>query len=200
MKKINLCWLALGLTVGLTAFGLAGCSRNPNQAVQAAPETNTAEPVGTSNVIEGADKEFILQAEKDNLQGRYVGRLAQERSQNEGVKAYGKMLADDDETALRDVVALMQRYGVPEPKGLPEEKKEALDELKGLSGQDFDKKFIKLMVEDHEKALADFQRESKSALNDDVRSYAEKQIPMLQKHLNKAKELQTTKNNGSASQ
>ncbi|HEY2379625.1 MAG TPA: DUF4142 domain-containing protein [Terriglobia bacterium] len=191
----------LGLILCLVAFGITACQRD-NKTVQAAAEPNTAEEpapaaanpdnpgTNVTNVVEGADRSFVMQAEKGNIEERMLGRLAQEKSQDSSVQDYGKMLSRDHNTALRQLVTLMNKYGIAQPPTLPEERKEAVNDVKGLTGQSFDRKFIDLMVKDHEKAIADFQHEASVAQNNDVKNYAQDLIPVLQKHLGKAKELQ----------
>lgn len=195
-------WIG-GLVVCLCTFGIAGCQQGTNKSVEAAPEPKAAEPATppsaspdtepgpeVTNVIEGADRSFIMQAEKDNMQERYLGRLAEEKSQNSDVKDYGKLLSHDHNAALQSLVRLMNKYGIAQPKALPEERQDAYKEVKGLSGPAFDRAFIDMMVKDHEKAVAEFQHEASAAQNKDLKDYTQDQISVLQEHLNKAKELQ----------
>lgn len=184
---------------------IAGCQRD-NKTVQAAPESYKAAPApapaaestpnntpgpDVGNVLGGADRSFMMQAEKDSIQERYLGRMAQEKSQNKAVQAYGRLLSHDHNIALKKLVDLMDKYGVEQPKALPEERKDAFEEVKGLSGPAFDRKFIDLMVKDHEKAVAEFQHQAAVLQNEDLKKFAQDQIAVLQTHLNKAKELQS---------
>jgi putative membrane protein len=73
---------------------------------------------------------------------------------------------------------------------LPEAKHEALDKLSKVSGPQFDNEFIRMMVDDHQKAVAKFKEEETAAQNEDVRKYAKDVEPVLEKHLQKAQELQ----------
>jgi putative membrane protein len=116
--------------------------------------------------------------------------MAEEKSQNKGVKDYGKMLVKDHNDALQKLVDLMNKNGMPQPKGLPEERNEAVKNLQGLSGPAFDREFVKLMVEDHQKAIDKFRHEAATAQNADVRDYADKVLPTLEKHLKDAQDLQ----------
>jgi putative membrane protein len=181
----------LMLSLGLGTLGLAGCERNGDN-VQAArePEMPASKSPAATNTISGADKDFVLQAEKDNLQERVLGRMAQEQSQSDAVKDYGKMLVNDHNDALKKLVDLMQKNGMPQPKGLPGERTEAVKKLQGLSGTAFDKEFVNLMVTDHQKAINEFRREAASAQNADVRDYAKDVLPTLEKHLKDAQDLQ----------
>jgi putative membrane protein len=185
-KHLYILIVSLGLT-----FGLAACQRDGDN-VQAArePAMPAAKAPSNTNTLTGADKDFVLQAEKDNIQERVLGRMAEEKSQNNYVKDYGKMLARDHNNALRQVVDLMQKNGMPQPKGLPQERNEAVDKVLGLSGAAFDKEFVKLIITDHQKAVDAFRHEAASAQNADVRDYAIKMLPTLEEHLKDAQDLQ----------
>jgi putative membrane protein len=176
--------LVFGLLTTLAPFGLAGCQRGNN--VQAAREPSSAD-----NTITGADKNFVMQAVKDNIRERVLGKMAEERSQNSEVRDYGKMLVKDHNDALQKLVELMNKNGMPQPSGLPEVRSEAINKLQTLSGPAFDKEFIGMMVENHQKAVEAFQREQNSAQNPDVRDYAKNVLPTLEKHLKEAQEIQS---------
>ncbi|HLH30305.1 MAG TPA: DUF4142 domain-containing protein [Terriglobia bacterium] len=189
-----------GLIVCMAVFGLAACqrgndnvqaAREPEPATNPAPSSTPAEsaPVATANTLTGADRDFVKQAEKDNLQERVLGRMAQEQSQNNDVKSYGKMLVKDHNDALQQLVDLMNKNGMPQPKTLPEERTDAIKKMEGLKGAAFDKEFVNMMVEDHQKAIDLFQKEANTAQNSDVRDYAKDVLPTLQKHLKDAKNL-----------
>src|SRR6185369_9102837 len=103
------------------------------------------------NAITGADREFVMEAEKINLQERVLGTTAQEKSQNNDVQDYGKMLVKDHNAALQKLVDLMNKNGMAQPKQLPEERSQAIKDVEGLSGAAFDTKFLNMMVEGHKK-------------------------------------------------
>jgi putative membrane protein len=147
-------------------------------------------PLDSVNTINGADREFILQAEDSNIQERVLGRMAEEKSQNGGVRKYGKMVAVDHNNALQKLVVIMEKNGIAEPGTLPEERKDAVDKLQGLSGEAFDREFVNLMVQDHQKSINAFREEVETAQNADVRNYAKNMLPTLERHLKDAQDLQ----------
>ena len=57
------------------------------------------------------------------------------------------------------------------------------DELAKLSGTAFDRKFVDLMVENHEKDVKLFKEAADDADDADLKAFAAKQLPTLQKHL-----------------
>jgi putative membrane protein len=181
-------FLTISALAAVLSLPVIGCQQS-NENVQAARETtNTGEP--RNKGLNDADKNFIIKAERDNIAERDLGRLVLEKSRNSDVRDYAQMLVNDHTKALKDLVDLMEQKGVHQPKGLPETKHEALGKLNGLSGAAFDREFIKLMIEDHQKEVMAFQDEVNMAQDGDVKYYAEHTLPVLQKHLKKAQELQ----------
>lgn len=65
----------------------------------------------------------------------------------------------------------------------------SLERLRGLSGAEFDREFMKQMVTDHKTAVADFQRAASSASDPEIKSFAQKTLPGLQEHLQMARGL-----------
>jgi putative membrane protein len=55
--------------------------------------------------------------------------------------------------------------------------------LKVLSGETFDKSYIKGMIKDHQEDIAEFQKEASSGQDPDAKAYAVATLPTLQKHL-----------------
>lgn len=59
---------------------------------------------------------------------------------------------------------------------------DAIEKLNNLSGASFDKAYIEMMVIDHQNAVALFEKASEST-DSDVKTYANKYLPILKKHL-----------------
>jgi putative membrane protein len=57
--------------------------------------------------------------------------------------------------------------------------------LEVLSGSTFDKSYIKAMVKDHEKDVAEFKTEAASGHDPDAMAFASATLPTLQEHLRK---------------
>jgi putative membrane protein len=100
------------------------------------------------------------------------------------------MLVKDHNDALQKLVDLMNKNGIAQPKELPEVRSQAIEDMQGLSGASFDTKFLNMMIEDHKKAIELFRQAANSAQNEDVRDYAKDTLPMLEKHLKDAENLQ----------
>jgi putative membrane protein len=62
------------------------------------------------------------------------------------------------------------------------------DRLSKLSGDNFDREFAKMMVEDHKKDIRGFETEAKKK-NDPVAEFANETLPTLRKHPEMAQSL-----------
>jgi putative membrane protein len=57
--------------------------------------------------------------------------------------------------------------------------------LNVLSGDAFDKSFVKTMIKDHEQAIAGFRKEAASGQDPDAKAFAKDTLPTLRSHLKK---------------
>ena len=95
-----------------------------------------------------SDKMFLADAIQINLAEISIGELAQKNGGSDKVKSFGKMLVDDHTASHTKATSLAQGNGMtaPEPKAADTKK---YDELKKLSGAEFDRAFKQAMVEGH---------------------------------------------------
>jgi putative membrane protein len=83
------------------------------------------------------------------------------------------------------------------PADLDRGERREIDNLGKKSGADFDREYMKHMVSDHKKDVAEFKSEAKSAKDADVKNFASSTLPTLEQHLDLAKSTeQAAKNEG----
>jgi putative membrane protein len=134
-----------------------------------------------------AGKTFITKAIQGNLAEVQMGQLAQEKSQNGDVKAFGQQLVTDHNDANSKATAIANDLGVTAPEEPSKKQKADYEKLSKLSGDAFDKQFAKHMVMDHKKDIGEYKADSKK--KDPTASYASDTLPTLQKHLEMAQSL-----------
>jgi putative membrane protein len=130
---------------------------------------------------------FIKKAIEGNLAEIAVGTLAQQKSSSDGIKQFGQQLQADHTAANDKAMQAAKAVFVDPPKEPSSEQKSAYDKLTHEQGGAFDRDFLAMMVDDHNKAIADYQRESSA--NDAAGQYAKASLPTLQKHLATAQSL-----------
>jgi putative membrane protein len=102
------------------------------------------------------------------------------------------MLAADHEQNLEQLQSLAARYNFQMSTSIDGAHQQALNQLKALSGLQLDRKFASQEIADHQKTIQEFQKMAKGAPTPEVKLYATQTLPVLQKHLEEARELQST--------
>lgn len=154
-----------------------------------ASATTTGVTGGTVSAMTNEDKEFATKAGMGGLAEVKHGELAAQKAANAEVKAFAQRMVTDHGMANGELQQLATAKGLALPTELAGEHKDLQDHLNTASGAEFDKMYMKHMVEDHEKTVADFEKAAASATDADVKAWAAKTLPTLQDHLRQAKEV-----------
>jgi putative membrane protein len=134
-----------------------------------------------------ADEIFIKNAMQGDLAEVNMGKLAQEKAQSQDIKDFGKMLEQDHGEHAQKVQSKAQELGVTAPQEPNTTQKSMYDRLSKLSGGQFDEQFVKAMVTDHKKDIAEYEKEAKSKSH--LADFAKETLPTLEHHLKTAQAL-----------
>ena len=104
-------------------------------------------------------REFINTMAVAGMAEVQLGKLAAERSQDPDVKAFGQMMVKDH-TEANDELKQASPAGVQLPTQLDEKHRELADRLTKLQGEEFDREFMKAMVEGHEEVADQLLRQA----------------------------------------
>lgn len=175
----------------------AACSGNDDNAADANAAANNggatdtaATPVATDTAAATPAAAFLTDAMKGDNSEVKVGKLAQDKGASQGVKDFGKMLADDHGKHKDQVAQVAMALNVPSTDETKPEADALYGKLQGLSGADFDKAFIAGMIDDHQKDIDKYQQEADSGDPAPVTDLAKQTLPTLKKHLQTAQSLQ----------
>jgi putative membrane protein len=135
------------------------------------------------------DKDFITKAASGSMAEIALGTAASQKATMPDVKSLANRMVADHSKASDELKSLAAKKGVTLPTEMAREPKSEQDKLMKLSGHQFDKEYADFMVKDHEQDLKDFQKAAKDAKDPDVKSWAAKMVPILQEHLNTAKQI-----------
>ena len=159
------------------------------QETSTASATTTGSSGGTLSAMSPEDKEFVVKAGMGGLYEVQTGNLALQNAANADVKAFAQRMVTDHGKANAELAQLATTKGVALPTELDGPEQSAYEHLATLSGAEFDKAYIQHMVEDHNKAVADFDKASTSAADADLKAWAGKTLPVLREHQTLAKSL-----------
>jgi putative membrane protein len=138
-------------------------------------------------------REFLYQAQQGSNSEIMLGRLAAERARSPRVRAFGQTLVNDHRQARQEVRDLGARFGVRPNRDPAAEALQERDRLSSMRGRAFDREFIRFMIDDHRRDIAEFRDEAREG-HGPVSDLARRQLPTLRKHLDMAMALQN--NNG----
>ena len=126
---------------------------------------------------------FTTNAAQGGMAEVQLGNLALAKAQSAEVKQFAERMVADHTKANDDLKEVAAKKSVALPTEISDEQKSTLDKLSKLSGADFDKAYVKAMVEDHEKDVKEFQTQSQTGTDADVKAFATNTLPTLKAHL-----------------
>lgn len=174
-------------------LGLAGCTKQSDITdSSSAPRREKPEPPKLS----AKDHEFVNHAARANLAEVQIAQLAAERAKSQAVKDFSQRLVKDHAEARQRLEQIAVKRGVMLPDGLTDEQNAVVRHLRPLQGQQFDQAFQKHAVKDHQKNIETFRDAAKKSDDTEVKSYAEKVLPVLQQHLEAARALESLQPTG----
>lgn len=185
-RKLVVCSAVLG---GSLVF--YGCSSNSGNSTATAPEPNAT---GSANraKLSSAEGDFVQRAAMDSRAEVELGNVAQQNASSDAVKQFGQRMVQDHSKASKELERLVSKKGIALSKTVDEDQRTDAVKFSKLSGPNFDRAYMREMVDDHKKTLEEFQRQAESAQDPDVRSFAVNSLPNLQDHLRQAQEVMSS--------
>ena len=135
------------------------------------------------------DRDFLIQAASANHAEIAINQLAYKKAVSTPVKDFADMLVKDHQSAYDQLAELLKNRKLGVVTGLEKNTKDTLDRLGKLEGKDFDREYLQCMIREHKNAVALFEGQANNGKEADIREYAKRLLPSLQKHLKKAQEL-----------
>jgi len=120
-----------------------------------------------------------------------MARIAHEKSGNTDVRDFANMIETDHKSALEDLTDLMKDNDLPEPKTIVAATQQDINRMERLTGPEFDREFVNMMVSEHQNTVEMFRDQQSTAQNGDLRNYVDSVLPVLEMHLDKARQLQS---------
>jgi putative membrane protein len=135
-----------------------------------------------------ADAKFAMDAAKGGMMEVELGKIAVAQASSPDVKQFGQRMVDDHSKANDELKQIASQKGITLPTSLDAAAKAKMDKMSKMSGAAFDKAYMRDMVEDHKKDVAEFKKESGSGQDADIKSFAGKTLPTLEDHLKMAQD------------
>lgn len=161
--------------LALAAAGLIGCGTS----------------IATAAELSHQDQTFMKEAAQGNLGEIASGQLARQRGTTQLVKQLGQTLVTDHRQMNQNLEQFAQQNNMTLPASATSADQKQMNSLEKLQGPNFDQRFARDEVSDHEKTVAKFQKEANTTHDSGLRQMIESSLPVLQKHLGMAKQAET---------
>lgn len=136
-----------------------------------------------------ADAAFIHEASADNELEVRLGQVAGRRSKNADVKSFAERMVTDHTRLEQDLTAMASKHGMTERPMLGRKHEAKLDKLQKTSDKEFDRSYMRSMIEDHMDDVSYFEQKGRSAHTSEVRDLVNAALPTLREHLTLAKQV-----------
>jgi len=198
MKKRAIVFLALPFVFA--------CNNSSNDSVQKADSANDSKSdtstsmnttdttnkmsTATTMSVDQPTSEFMTKVSDVGMTEVKLGQMAQDKATSQRVKDFGAMMVKDHTAAGDELKNMARQKNVTLPETMSNDHQKKTDDLNKKTGKDFDKAYIKAMVDGHQSAVSDFEKASKNTKDADVKAWVDKTLPTLRMHLDSAKAIQ----------
>jgi putative membrane protein len=190
---------ALLTTGGAFAQAPGGGGMSPGQSPQSSQQTvpQRQSPDATMGTQQNTtattpqvdDKKFVKEAAIGGLTEVELGKLALQKASDSNVKQFAQKMVDDHTKANDQLKQVASKENIQVPDSLDSKHQSHIDKLSKLSGEQFDKAYVKDQLKDHEKDVREFSNEAQGGNDPLVKSFASSTLPTLQEHLSMVKNL-----------
>jgi putative membrane protein len=177
----------LALLLGVAACEQPGTTVSNN--VAGTPDGGADEP-GVQNLGAAAGQavptDLVTALAASDMFEIEAGKLAQAKGQDAAIKGLGGMLVEEHTKASNELKALLAQSNPPisPPTTLPPELQTKLQQLGGLSGAEFDRRWLAEQTASHQQTLTKVNAFLAAAQPGPLKDHAAKATGIIQKHLN----------------
>src|ERR1700761_6003098 len=135
-----------------------------------------------STTFSDDDKKFLKDSAQDNLAEIKLAQLALKTSKNPTVTTFAQKMITDHHALLAGAKPVAMKAGVTPPTSPSMTADAEYLKLKVLSGDSFDKSYIKTMVSDHQEDLKKVKAEHDSTQNDSMKKLTAHATEVISSH------------------
>jgi putative membrane protein len=141
--------------------------------------------------VSSSDKSFVLKAAQGGMTEVQLGQLASDKATSPDVKDFGAKMVTDHGKANDELKTIAASKSITIADKLDAKHQAMVDKMTALSGTDFDKAYVKAMVDAHKKDDALFSKEASSGSDADIKAFAAKTDQTVKMHLTMIEDIQS---------
>ncbi|GAB0102155.1 DUF305 domain-containing protein [Nocardia sp. JMUB6875] len=183
--------LALIAATSATALLAAGCSSSDDGSMPGMDhgKSSTSAQPATRTDFNNADITFLDMMYPHHAQAVEMAKLVPSRSQNQRLITLATAVEQAQAPEMQQITTLLASFGKPAPMtGMNHDMpgmmtKDQMSKLESLSGTDFDKQWMQMMIEHHKGAIDMANTELKQGTNADAKALAQSIVTAQQQEI-----------------
>jgi putative membrane protein len=191
MKKVNLLLMAAIAAGMLQACSGGKASSTSDSSSTTSDSTKVITIKSDSSAKAISDTTFASKASISGVAEVALGKMAASKGTDSKIKDFGKMMVMDHGKANAELMSIAKTKNIMLPAALDTEHQAKSDSLSKLTGKDFDKGYVQVMIEGHKKTLALMQTEASNGKDAELKAFAAKTAPIVQMHLTEITKIQS---------
>jgi putative membrane protein len=134
---------------------VCGCSKTQGTRPASEQRDRPAAAIGSGGAGANlSDEEFVRDVALKNMAEIELSRLASEKATSPEIKSFAQRMIDDHGAAGHSLESVVSGQRLEWPVQLDSRHRKSLDELAAKQGADFDRDYVKTMVESHQDLAA----------------------------------------------
>jgi putative membrane protein len=189
MKK-----LSYFIMVAASAYVLQSCHSNSSSkstdSTTTTKDSTTKTTMVDSTKADSGDVGFAKTLAQAGTAEIKFSQLAQQKTKPGMLNDFAAKMIADHTKAADSLKAIAQKENITLPDSMDAVHKQKYTEIQEMSGDNFNKAYVMLMVADHKGAVNLLQNESQNGKDPALKGLATKILPTVQGHLDMANKLQ----------
>jgi putative membrane protein len=177
--------LRMMTVIGAAALALASCNGGGGGGRD---HSDTMQRMSAG--LSDTDRSFITKASQANYAEIAAGQAAT-KSQNAAIRDFGVRMVKDHSEMNNELTVIATKKGIQPPTSAGVTNSAENAYLNALPGQTFDSQYVSRQISDHQATLQLLQQQASAGQDAELRAFAEKYIPVVQRHLTALQALQT---------
>jgi putative membrane protein len=136
------------------------------------------------------DQEFLVRAIACEVAEVKFAERAAKNASNADVRKLAEDMAEHHKKIRDNLLEQAKKMRVGVVEGLDKEHRDQYDRMSKLEGKEFDREYVRHLVEGHEKSVKMYKKWAKDAKDAGLREAADSALNKRQDHLDEAKKLQ----------
>ena len=129
------------------------------------------------------DRNFLQELSQSNRVEVQLGRMAEQKATNPKVKDFARQMVNDHSKLQNQLEDFTAKRNFTLSTSTTPQQQNMVDQLQGMSGNEFDKQYMTRMLQDHKQDVAKVQQHMTTSQDPAVQDLARKTLPFLENHV-----------------